>query len=86
MRDNNCSTFALFKQYPAFWGTGTKTKVLSFCGVLPLITIDKLNFFSSCNLVTSSSLLYSTQSNFYWAAVTCGLTAKVVGLRVFFVF
>lgn len=77
MWDSNCSTLTIRKQYPALWGTGTKTKVLSFCGVLLLTIIDKLNFFSSCNLVTFSSFLYSTLYN----PISIGLQWSMVLLQ-----
>lgn len=44
--DSNCSMLYVFKPCPALWDTGTSTKVLSFCGMVPLTIIDEWNFFS----------------------------------------
>ena len=79
--NSNCPILTVFKQCPALWGTETKTKVLSFCDVVPLSITDELNFFSDCNLVTSSSLSCALLVHFF-----SGLQWSVVLLEKFFFF
>lgn len=43
--DGSCSILCVFRPCPALWSTGTNTKVLSFCGKVPLTIIDEWNFF-----------------------------------------
>lgn len=57
---SDCPLLIVFKQCPSSWGPGIETKFMSFCGMVPLAVIDKVDFVPGFNLATSSSALYAT--------------------------
>lgn len=75
---SDCPLLIVFKQCSSSWGPGTETKFMSFCGMVPLAIIDKLDFLSGFNLATSSSALYATLHS-----VSTGMQWSVFSLQIF---